>query len=50
MSTPTPERNVKVLISEMKAELAELKAQKANGEVKGQDAEVKKGKKSKKGK
>jgi len=44
------EEKLKVLITEMKAELAELKEQKAKGESQAQVPEGKKGKKSKKGK
>ncbi len=42
------EEKLKVLIAEMKAELAELKRQKVKGEAQIQTAEGKKGKKSKK--
>ena len=44
------EEKLKVLIAEMRAELAELKAQRVKGEVQGQVTDGKKGKKSKKGK
>jgi len=52
MSTPTPVRSArrssKVFIMEMKAELANLKAQKAKEEVQVQAKEGKRSKKSKK--
>ena len=44
------EEKLKVLITVMKAELAELKEQKTKGEVKVQATDSKKGKKSKMGK
>ncbi len=44
------EEKLKVLIVEMKAELAELKEQKAKGELEAQVPDGKKGKKSKTGK
>lgn len=44
------EEKLKVLIVEMKVELADLKEQKAKSEAKDQDTRSKKGKKSKKGK
>ena len=43
------EEKLKVLISEMRAELAELKEQKAKGEVQIKDTRSKKGGKSRKG-
>lgn len=44
------EEKLKVLIMEMKAEIAELKEQRAKGELMSQAKDGKKGKKSKKGK